>query len=72
MNLYFYDGPVLEFGRVITDRWQASTRAVSEKKARCNLAHQFKTQYERVPASKITIPGKLIIIEGAEQNGGRD
>ena len=66
MNLYFYDGPVLEFGRIIAEHWQASTRAVSEKKARCNLAHQFKTQYGKVPASKITIPGKLTIAEGAE------
>lgn len=70
MNLYFYDGPVLEFGRIVANRWQASTRAVSEKKARCNLAHQFKVEYERVPNSKITIPGKLTIVEGAEQNGG--
>lgn len=66
MNLYFYDGPVLEFGKIIADRWQASTRAVSEKKARCNLAHQFKTEYGKAPQSKITIPGKLIITEGVK------
>lgn len=70
MNLYFYDGPVLEFERIIAERWSASTRAVSEKKARCNLAHQFKIQYGRTPQSKISIPGKLTIIEGDEQNNG--
>ena len=61
MELYFYDGPVLEFDRIIANRWKASTYAESEKKARCNLAHQFKQQYGRVPQSKITVPGKLTI-----------
>ena len=68
--LYFYDGPVLEFERIIANRWKATTYAVSEKKARCNLAHQFKKQYGREPRSKITIPGKLTIVEGdGIQNG---
>lgn len=72
MNLYFYNGPVLEFERIITERWSASTRAVSEKKARCNLAHQFKLQSGRAPRSKISIPGKLTIIEGDERDNGGD
>ena len=71
MNLYTYNGPVLEFDRIIADHWVSSTRAESEKKARSNLAYQFKTQYGRVPRSKITIPGKLIIIEGADEHNGR-
>lgn len=61
MKLYSYDGPVLEFDRIIANHWKASTRAVSEEKARCNLAHQFKQQYGRVPRSRITVPGKLTI-----------
>ena len=64
MKLYSYDGPVLEFDRIIAEHWKASTRAESEKKARSNLAYQFKMEYGRVPRSKITIPGKLTIIEG--------
>ena len=71
MQLYFYDGPVLEFDRIIASHWSGSTRAESEKKARCNLAYQFKMQYGRVPRSKITIPGKLIIIEEADEHNGR-
>lgn len=70
MKLYSYDGPVLEFDRIIANHWKASTRATSEAKARCNLAHQFKEQYGRVPRSKITIPGKLITIEGKDENHG--
>ena len=42
MNLYIYNGPVFEFERLLIDRWSASTRAESEKKARSNLAYQFK------------------------------
>lgn len=66
MKSYSYDGPVLEFDRIIANHWKASTRATSEKKARCNLAHQFKQQYGRVPRSKISVPGKLVIVEGEE------
>lgn len=70
MQLYFYDGPVLEFDRIVANHWTASTRAESEKKARCNLAYQFKMQYGRVPRSKIAIPGKLTIIEGGDKFNG--
>lgn len=67
MELYSYEGPVLEFDRIIANHWKASTRAESEAKARCNLAYQFKQQYGRVPRSKISVPGKLIVIEGDEK-----
>lgn len=69
MNVYYYEGPVLEFDRIVANHWSASTRAVSEKKARCNLAHQFKMEYGKEPRSKITVPGKLII-KGVEQHNG--
>ena len=66
MNLYDYNGPVLEFDKVVANHWSASTRAQSEKKARCNLAYQFKMETGRVARSKIIIPGKLSIVEGDE------
>lgn len=61
MKLYSYDGPVLEFDRIIANHWKASTRAESEKKARCNLAYKFKMETGRVPRTKITVPGKLVV-----------
>lgn len=61
MNLYLYKGPVLEFDRIVDDRWTAQTYAVSEAKARVNLAFQYKRETGRAPRSKITLPGKLII-----------
>lgn len=68
MKLYSYDGPVLEFDRIIANHWKSTTKATSEKRARCNLAHQFKQQYGKISRSKITIPGKLIIIDGEDGN----
>jgi hypothetical protein len=66
MKLYSYDGPVLEFDRIVDNHWKASTSAVSEAKARCNLAYQFKIETGREPRTRITVPGKLITIEGED------
>lgn len=65
MALYSYNGPVLEFDKIVANRWQAQTYAVSESKARSNLAFQFKRDTGRVPRTKITLPGK-IVVEGDE------
>lgn len=65
MALYSYEGPVFEFERLIADRWKAQTHAPSEAKARSNMAYQFKIATGRVPRSRITLPGK-IILEGDE------
>lgn len=56
---YIYDGPVLEFDRIVAEHWKGETMAPSEKKARNNLAFQFKKQHNKVARSKITLPGKV-------------
>lgn len=61
MKKYFYDGPVLSFGKVVEDRWWAETSAVSEEKARSNLAYRWKKQHGKIAATKITLPGKLLV-----------
>lgn len=66
MKLYSYDGPVLEFDRIVANHWKASTRAETEKRARTNLAYQFKRETGRAPRSKITVPG-VLIIEGEDE-----
>ena len=63
MNLYTYKGPVKEFERLIEHRWEASTLAVSEKKARSNLIFQYKKMTKRIPSTKITLPGKIVMEE---------
>ena len=61
MNLYSYDGPVLEFDRIVANRWQGQTVAATEARARSNLAYQFKRENGKVPRSKITLPGKIVV-----------
>lgn len=63
MPLYFYDGPVKCFEQIVTSHWRGSTCAKSEKKARSNLAHQYKRETRRSVASKITLPGELVVID---------
>lgn len=65
MALYSYEGPVLEFNRIVANRWKAQTCANSEAKARANLAYQFNRENGKVPRTKITLPGK-IVLEGDE------
>lgn len=60
MTLYSYSGPVLEFDKIVTNRWQGQTYAVSEAKARSNLAFQFKKENGKVPRTKITLSGKIV------------
>ena len=63
MNRYIYDGPVMEFNACIANRWQGTIFAASEKKARSNLVYQFKKKNNRVPGSKISLPGELVTVE---------
>lgn len=62
-NCYSYNGPVMEFERCITNCWKASTYAVSEKKARSNLTFQYKKTNNRLPNTKVTLPGKLVLVQ---------
>lgn len=66
MQLYLYDGPVMEFSTCIARRWTASTYAPSEAKARNNLTYQFKKQFNRTPNTKISLPGKVVLMERKE------
>ena len=61
MNLYSYDGPVCEFGRIVANHWKGQTYAASEAKARSNPVYQFKKDTGRVPRTKITLPGKIVV-----------
>ena len=66
MDLYSYHGPVLEFDRCVVNNWSGTTYAPSEKKARSNLTYRFKKENGKTPSSKITLPGKIVRVEGEE------
>lgn len=61
-HLYVYDGPVMEFNVCISNRWQASTYATTEKKAKSNMAYQFKKQTNRNPNTMIVLPGRVELV----------
>lgn len=63
MNKYIYNGPVMEFDKCVANNWKGETTAVSEKKARSNLAFKYKKEHGKLPTCKITIPGKITVIE---------
>lgn len=66
MDKYIYSGPVMEFDKLIDNNWYGETMADSEKKARNNLAYQFKKEFNRTARTKITLPGKIIVVRGKE------
>lgn len=63
MPRYLYKGPVMEFNTLLIDRWEGETVAPSEKKARSNLTYQFKRGNNRIAGTRITLPGKLKMID---------
>lgn len=63
MNRYVYDGPVESFNKPIANQWYGETLAPSVKKARSNLAYQFKKYNNLLPTAKISLPGEIKMIE---------
>lgn len=63
MPKYIYEGPVLEFDRLVANRWKGETVAPSEGKARSNLSYQFKKDNNRITGTRIELPGKLKVVD---------
>lgn len=62
MNKYTYNGPVLVFNNCVVNRWSGETWADSEKKAKSNLAYQYKKKNRLVPSAKVTLPGDVEMV----------
>ena len=60
MNQYMYDGPVMEFDTCVANRWQGSTYAASEKKARSNLVFNFIKKKNLIPCSCKTFLANVV------------
>ena len=63
MKVYSYRGPVMVFDKCVEHYCTGETTASSEKKARSNLAYQYKKEMGLIPQTKVSITGKLKIIE---------
>lgn len=62
MHKYFYEGPVLLFDTVVASKWRGETMAPTAKKAKSNLSYQFKKQNNRLPGTRVTLPGEVKMI----------
>lgn len=67
MSRYVYDGPVMEFDRLVQNNWKGETMASSETKARSNLSYQWKQRNSRIAGTRISLPGKLRKMDGKEK-----
>jgi hypothetical protein len=51
------------FETCVCNHWKGETCAVSESKAKSNLAYQYKKNNNLVASAKVNLPGKVTIIE---------
>lgn len=59
---YVYEGPIMYFEHMVTDRWKGETAAPSERKARSNLSYQAKSQLNLIAGTRVTLPGKIKMV----------
>ena len=57
---YTYEGPVVAFGKVVSNKWKGETIATSRTKALSNLAYQFKKDAKLVAATRISLVDKFL------------
>lgn len=68
MNVYKYEGPVLDgYGNILADgiinEHDNGTQAVSEAQARSNIAYRWKIKHGYDPKNmKVVLPGKITMI----------
>ena len=62
MHKYVYEGPVLLFDTVVASIWSGETMAPTAKKAKSNLSYQFKKQNNRLPGTRVTLPGEIKMV----------
>lgn len=57
---YTYKGPVVAFGKVVSNKWKGETIATSRTKALSNLAYQFKKDAKLVATTRINLVDKFL------------
>lgn len=60
---YMYHGPAVGFGRLLMSAFDAETVASSDAEARKNFEYQFKKKANLSPTAKVTLPGKIVMLE---------
>lgn len=62
LYLYEYEGPIMVFNTCVASNWRGSTYAVSEEEARNNLTYQAKKLLNKLPSTRVTLPGKITLV----------
>ena len=62
MKRYIYEGTVISFNKIISNKWRGETYAPSCKKASNNLAYQFKKQYGLLCTARIKLGGEPKVV----------
>lgn len=60
---YMYHGPAIGLDQLLASTFDAETIASSEAEARKNFEYQFKKKANLSPTAKITLPGKIVMVE---------
>ena len=63
MEEYIFVGPVTVFGKVVSNKWCGTNRAVSKMKARSDLEYQFKKEANLVAGSRVELVGDVKLAE---------
>lgn len=50
------------FDICVASVWRGTTYAVSEAKARSNLTYQAKKMLGKLPSTRVTLPGKIVLV----------
>lgn len=58
-KIYLFDGCVISFGRIVTNKARLKTVAISSKKAISNLKFQSKQRLSWLPFANITLQGTI-------------
>lgn len=62
-KLYIYEGPVMQFNKIIQEFYRNGTQAASEARALANLQFSYKKKMKLAPSSKIELDGRYLRIE---------
>lgn len=57
---YVYNGPVMVFDKLASNKWKGETIALNEKKALSNLSYTFKKNANLLPSSRVTLLSKYL------------
>lgn len=62
MKKYMYEGPIMVFETCVASNWKAYTTATSEAQARNNMTYKAKRLLNKLPSTRVTLPGKITIV----------